>query len=238
MDKDTIKAKIAKLLNMADPERGGSAQECEIALRQAESMMQKYGISQAEIGIEAGSRYHWESGFYAFGRDGKPTKKNPDWFNWTAVGVANFTDTIVVQSYDTELGLGVTYKGHDDDVVFALWLIAYLKNSIRLATRDAKLGNTQNRQTFRKTMALALTARMKQMRQQRDQVFKEAGTALVVVETKKQERDEFFGAPQYKSATRSIKLHGEDAIRKAYQAAEKVQFNKPIDNSVNSRQLA
>lgn len=236
MELNTIKAKIAKLMNMADPNRGGSAQECETALRQAESMMRKYGIDQSEIHADTGSRYRWESGYYSFGRDGKPTQSNPKWFSWLAVAVANFTDTIVIQSRDRELGYGVTYKGHEEDVVFALWLISYLKSSIRLETRNADLGSSQARETFRKSMAMGLCTRMKALRTERDQVFKTAGTALVVVNQKLAERDSHFGGPKYVTG-RAVKLHDQGAAAKGFQAAQKVQFNKPLANSYNSSQV-
>jgi hypothetical protein len=225
---DNIKSKIAKLMNMADPERGGSAQECETALRQAEAMMRKYGIDASEIkGASQAHRYNWESGFYAFGRDGKPTQSTPKWFGWLAVSIAHFTDTIVVQDRDAVMGFGVRFKGHDDDVVFALWLVAYLKSSIRRETRLADLGSSTARETFRKSMALGLCVRMKALRAERNQVFKQAGTALVVVDQKMAERDSHFGAPRY-VAGRRVTLSDQGAAAKGFQAAQKVQFNKVV----------
>ena len=63
---------------MANDKGGASQQEVETALRHAEAMMRKHGIEQAEL-ITAGRSlaYNWETGYYAFGRDGKPTKNNP-----------------------------------------------------------------------------------------------------------------------------------------------------------------
>lgn len=237
MDINDAKAKVAKLLAMADPERGGSDQEVETALRHAEAIMLKHGISMADLDSKGQAyQFNWETGFYPFGRDGKPTTSNPKWFGWLAVAVANFTDTIVVQSVDTRLGYGVSFKGDQDDMVFALWLIAYLKDAIRKATRDEDLGSSHARETFRKSMALGLVTRMTKLRADRQQTFAATGTALIVVNDKIEKRNEFFGGPQYKEG-RGVKLSDQGAAGKGYAAAQKVQFNRPLAGTSNTAKL-
>lgn len=234
MDINEARAKIMKLMAMAQDKDGASAQEVETALRHAESLMRKHGIDASTLTPDqiASTKFNWESGYYAFGRDGKPTSKNPQWFGWLACAVANFTDTIVVSACDPHLGYGVSYKGDEEDVVFALWLIGYLKDAIRKATREASLSSATQRETFRKSMSLGLCNRMRDLRKERQAAFASTGTALVVVSDKLAKRDEFFGGPKYKQ-TKGITLRDQEAAGKGMQAAQKVQFNRPLANPVS-----
>lgn len=237
MNRDEARAKIAKLMAMASDKGGASKQEVETALRHAEAMMRKHGIEQSEIHAAGGAlTYNWEAGYYAFGRDGKPVKSNPDWFGWVAVSVANFTDTIVVQKNDPDLGYGVMFRGDEEDVVFALWLIGYLKDAIRKATKEAKLSSSSQRETFRKSMALGLCNRMRDLIKERHAAFQAATTstsnALVVVTDKLAKRDEFFGGPRYKKG-KGVKMNDRETAGKGFEAAQKVQFNRPIGNPVS-----
>lgn len=232
MDPVKAKLKIAKLLRLGE-NTGATTNEAETALRQADALMRKYGITRAQI-VEGGGEvtYNWESGFYEFGRDGKPVKKNPIWYQWLIVGIANFTDTIASNAYDYERGAGVKFKGEAEDVVLALWFADYLKDAIRLATRAADAGSPQGREEFRKAMSLRLCARMREMRQQRTQ--ETTGTALVVVSDKLAKRDEQFGQAKYKTG-KAVTLHMGDVVQKAVAAANKVQFNKPLSGAVQER---
>lgn len=236
-DLNRVKDKIAKLFNLGENE-GAAENEAETALRQAEALMRKYGLERSEVMAKNGTvSYVWNSGYYAFGRDGKPVRKIPDWYSWLAVAIAGFTDTIVKIHHHPEMGTGVEFYGEATDVVLAIWFSDYLKDCIRRATRDANMGSSKGREDFRKGMSLRLVQRMRGMKAQRDQVFS-SSTALVVVDDKLAQRNEHFGAPQYKTNNRSIRISGE-AANKSREAADKVQFNKVVShNDVSQGRIA
>lgn len=225
-DLDRIKAKVAKLLSLG--ENGAAAEnEAETAMRQAESLMRKYGIERSQIVADGGEvSYTWESGYYAFG-DGKANKKVPVWYQWLTVSIARFTDTIVRMEYRFDEGMGVRFQGEAEDIVLALWFADYLKDSIRRATRDAKMGSSQGREAFRKAMAIRLCYRMNELREKRNQEFS-SSTALVVVNDKLAKRDAFFGGESYRANKKAVTISNAEAIRKGYSAADRVQFNKPL----------
>ena len=239
MDLEQAKSKIAKLMAMADTNSGATQNEMETALRQAEKMMLKFGISLLDVQQSNNKPYQfsWDTGFYPFGREGKGTQSNPVWFQWLAVSVANFTDTIVVQAMRRE-GYGVEFKGNDEDVAFALWLIAYLKDNLRKATREADLGSSAGRETFRRSMATRLGGRMRELRQQRS-VQLSSCNALVVVDRKIAERDCHFGGPKYKTGKSRTQMGSYigDAAAKGRAAAERVNFNRPIESTRSAGQI-
>lgn len=240
MNHDEAKAKVAKLMAMAGDGSNASEQEVATALRQAESLMRKHGISLMDLqnATEEQIKFNWDTGFFAFGADRKATQKTPIWFQWMAVGIAKFTDTIVCNAWDLEHGAGVKFKGDQEDVVFALWLAAYLKNALRKATYEAKLGSSTNRETFRKSMALGLSQRMKALRAERDQAYASTGTALVVVNQKIALRDQEFGGESYRTSKRAVSFHHEDAAAKGFAAAKKVQFNRPLTGASNNKRIS
>jgi len=231
MTPEQAKAKIAKLMKLADPTRGAAQNEAETALRQAQKLMEKFGIDLSQIDPDAPmkAQFVWDVGFYPFASGEKFVKKNPEWFQWLASGVAIFTDTICLARLDVHLGAGVVFKGTDQDVAFALWLISYLKDCIRQGTREAKVGSPAAREAFRKAMAYTLSSRMQVLRQNRNQVF-ESSKALVVVDSKLAARNSEFGQPNYRTS-RADPFTGSqvDASMKGYAAGEKIQFNRPVE---------
>ena len=228
MDINAAREKVAKLINLAENNAAGE-NEANTAIRQAEKLMQKYGIDRSEIFQKEGKvSYEWESSFYPFGREGKPTRKVPVWFQWLAVQVAKFTDTIVEIGYDYQVGVGVKFKGHQEDVILACWFADYLKECIRRETRAAEMGSSRGREDFRKAMSLRLCARMRDMIAQRTQVFS-SSTALVVVNDKLSRRDKFFGSPAYREG-RGLTRVSHEAVVKGTAAADRVNFNTPLNS--------
>lgn len=229
MDREKALGKIQKLMAVAAPDSNASETEVETALRQAESLMRKFAIDMAEA-LQAGKKpeFDWQQDVTYFGNGNKSL---PIWYQWMAVAVANFTDTIVIVSRDPEQGAGVMYRGHADDVVFATWLIDSLKEQLRRATRDAKCGSPENRETFRKAFGRGVVTKINEIRKQRDQ--KIPGNALIVVNTKLAERDAHFGGVKYKT-TKSRVAGDATSYQKGYNAGKNVQVNKPIAGSSKS----
>ena len=111
MDKEQAIRKAQKLMAVAMDGRG-NGHEAERALAQAETLMRKFGIEQAEIAsTRAASDFDWAEAFHPYGPPKNPAKSCPRWFQFISTGVANFTDTIVRLHYDPAQGYGVGFYG-------------------------------------------------------------------------------------------------------------------------------
>ena len=236
MDKDQAIKKAQKLMAFAMDGRGNE-NEAERALVQAESLMRKFGIEQAEVAsARAKSDFDWANDFHPYGPPGHPAKSCPRWFQFLATGIAVFTDTIVRMHYEPARGYGVGFYGERSDTLFAQWLAGYLKQSVWTALERARRAHPEWRRSepedFRKAMAGRLSERMRALRNGRDVEFAAAasphgtGTALVLVTEKLEKRDAEFGAPRYKVSR--ITMRSPVAVRKGQEAGDQVGFSKPL----------
>lgn len=240
MDRDSALRKAQKLMAMAQDGRGND-NEAERALAQAEALMRKFGIEASEVATETPVEYDWGSGFAPYGVPRQPAKSVPSWYGIVAMGVAKFTDTIVKQQYSTDKGYGVGFFGEASDVLFAVWLVTYLRDAV---WREAKKygGDRKANGDFRHAMACRLQARMYALRAERDVAYRDAtnsagqtGTALVIVSDKLAKRDAQFGEQKTKSAKREYRdLSATFAGRSA---GDKVGFNRPVGSSSNDRRI-
>lgn len=228
---DAIK-KAQKLMAVAQDGRGND-NEAERALSQAEFLMRKFGIEQAEVvGSAAKADFDWTSDFAPYGVARQPAKSVPKWYQFISTGVATFTDTIVRLHYDRERGYGVGFYGERSDVMFAVWLITYLRDNVWKEVQKAKKdhphwGKTDT-EDFRKAMAIRLSTRMRVLRKERDEVFATSGTgtALVVVSDKLARRDAEFGGQQYDKS--KVEARNHEAANAGRAAGDRVGFNRPV----------
>lgn len=236
MDKDQAIRKAQKLMAVAMDGRGNE-NEAERALAQAEALIRKFGIEQAEIAsTQAASDFDWADAFHAYGPPRNPAKSCPRWFQIISTGVANFTDTIVRMHYDAAQGYGVGFYGDRADTLFAQWLVGYLKSSVwealNVAHRQHPEWSRSEMEDFRKGMAVRLSSRMQNLRHERDTEFATAATArgigkaLVLVTDKLARRDVEFGAPKYKNSR--ITVRDMNAAHKGSLAGDRVGFAKPV----------
>lgn len=236
MDKDQAIRKAQKLMAVAMDSRGNE-NEAERALVQAEALIRKFGIEQADIAsTDAASNFDWADAFHAYGPPRNPAKSCPKWFQIISTGVATFTDTIVRLHYDAVHGYGVGFYGARSDTLFAQWLVGYLKSSVWNALSSAHRQHPHwsrvEMEDFRKAMAARLSWRMRDLRRERDTEFAAApsvqgvGTAMVLVTDKLARRDAEFGAPKYKN-TRIVVRDG-NAAERGSAAGDQVGFSKPI----------
>ena len=237
MDKEQAIRKAQKLMAVAMDGRGND-HEAERALAQAETLMRKFGIEQAEIAsTRAATDFDWAEAFHPYGPPKNPAKSCPRWFQFISTGVANFTDTIVRLHYDPALGYGVGFYGERADTLFAQWLVGYLKASVwealNAAHRQHPEWNRSDMEDFRKAMAARLSSRMRDLRLERDAEFAAAassqgtGMALVLVTDKLAKRDAEFGSPKYKHSR--ITVRDQMAAHKGSLAGDQVGFAKPIE---------
>ena len=170
----------------------GNRNEAERALVQAEALIRRFGLEQAEIASTAAAPdFDWADAFHAYGPPQAPAKSCPQWFQIVSTGVATFTDTIVRLHDDATHGCGVGFYGDRADTLFAQWLAGYLKDSVwaalNLARKDHPEWGRIEAEDFRKAMAVRLASRMRALRRERDVEFavspgrQGTGTALVLV---------------------------------------------------------
>jgi hypothetical protein len=236
MDKDQAIRKAQKLMAVAMDGRG-NGHEAERALAQAEALIRKFGLEQAEIAsTPTASGFDWANAFHAYGPPKNPAKSCPRWFQVISTGVAHFTDTIVRLHYDDVQGYGVGFYGERADTLFAQWLAGYLKSSVwealNAAHREHPDWTRSDMEDFRKAMAARLSARMRELRQERDVEFAAApsgrgnGGALILVTDKLARRDAEFGSPKYKNSRLTVRH--EVAAMKGALAGDQVGFAKPL----------
>jgi hypothetical protein len=243
VDKDQAIRKAQKLMAVAMDGRGNE-NEAERALAQAETLIRKFGLEQADIAsTQVGADFDWADAFHAYGPPKNPAKSCPKWFQIISTGVATFTDTIVRLHYEPTQGYGVGFYGDRADTLFAQWLVGYLKSSVwealNLAHRQHPEWGRSEMEDFRKGMAVQLSSRMQTLRRERDEAFAAAastqgtGTALVLVTEKLAQRDAEFGSPKYKQAR--IMVRDQTAAQKGSLAGDKIGFAKPIQEPSASK---
>ena len=217
----------------------GNDNEAERALAQAETLIRKFGIEQAEIaGAEASTDFDWADAFHAYGPPQNPARSCPRWFQIISTGVATFTDTMARLHYDATQGYGVGFYGDRADTLFAQWLVGYLKSNVWTALASARKDHPEwgrsEAEDFRKAMAGRLATRMRDLRRERDVEFSAApnrqgtGTALVMVTDKLARRDAQFGTPKYRNAR--IDLRDQIAAHKGRLAGDRLGFAKPLQS--------
>lgn len=239
MDKDQAIRKAQKLMAVAMDGRG-NGNEAERALAQAELLIRKFGLEQAEIAsTNAASDFDWADAFHAYGPAKNPAKSCPKWFQIISTGVAVFTDTIVRLHYDQVQGFGVGFYGDRADTLFAQWLVGYLKSNVwealNRAHREHPEWSRREMEDFRKAMAARLSVRMSALRKERDVAFAAASAvhadqgranALVHVTDKLAKRDAEFGSPKYK--TSRVTVRDQNAAMKGTLAGDEIGFSKPL----------
>jgi len=233
MDREAAIKKAQKLMAVAQDGRGNE-NEAERALSQAEFLMRKFGIEQAEVvGSAAKVDFDWCNDFAPYGVPRQPAKSLPLWSQFVAVGVAIFTDTIVRQHYSAEKGYGFGFYGERSDVMFAVWLFTYLRDNVWKEANKAKKQNPTwgrtDTEDFRKAMSTRLQARMKTLRKERDVAFKAAGTgtALVVVSDKLARRDAEFGEQKFGQG-KKVEARNYSAAQAGFNAGDRVGFSRPV----------
>lgn len=221
------KDKVAKLMALAK-NSAATESEAERALAQAESLMRKFGIDQAECLLTGESaQFDWASQFTPYGNKYHQAASIPLWYQFVATGIANFTDTIVRVHHDKNAGMGVGFYGERSDIAFAIWLMDYLRDTVQSTAASYKELSRSDREAFRKGMATRLAKRMRDLRKERDAAYQAStGTALVVISDKLAKRDAEFGAASYKSS--KVSVTNAVAAAMGREAANKVGFNRPV----------
>lgn len=200
--------KVRKLLAMAKDGRGNSNEE-ETAMRQANKIMAEYGIAEAECDMLALDREEMVFGAAQCGPDGKAPQAGrvyrsvPTWAGVLAVGIARFTDSVVIRK-TTQYGEMFVFQGEQQDVLLARWIFGVLVESVQREQKQSGWTRRSDATQFRQAAASALQWRLKAMAEERRAMYEKAraesnSRALVVVDRKQQEIAKRFGKQKVRS---------------------------------------
>ena len=209
--------KVRKLLAMGRDGRG-NANEAEIAMRQANKLMAEYGIAEAECDMAAIDADELSYGEAQCGPDGRAPapgtvyRSVPAWTGILGVGVARFTDSIIVRRRTASGDLYV-FQGEREDVLLARWLFGVLVESIQNEQRQSGWTARGEASTFRTAAASELQKRLKGLRAERQAIFEQAratsnSRALVVIDRKALAIVARFGGQKTSRRSAGYRSHG------------------------------
>ena len=224
--------RIRKLFAMSQDT--SSLNEAEIALKRCKSLMEKYGITEADLQTSE------------FGTDFAYVGKRLDkWKSFLSVGIAAFTNTIVTIQYvrdennRTTDEKGVVYKGFDADVLNAVLLSDYLEHTLERCVKAYKAETRDNSRagatSFRNGFAVALQRRMVEMSEEMEEASPETsnGTSLVVCKMQ-MVNDEFGKQKISRTRSRTSSYAGNSAGQRA---GNNVNLNRQMTGG-NQKRIA
>lgn len=237
--------KVRKLLAMGRDGRGNSNEE-EIAMRQANKLMAEYGIAEAECDMAAIDAGELEYGMAHCGPDGKAPEQGkvyrtmPGYAGILAIGVARFTDSVVVRKR-TAHGEMLAFQGEKQDVLLARWVFGVLIESILSEQRSSGWTGRGDANTFRTAAASTLAKRLRDLATERMAMYERAkaesnSRALVVVDRKRMEIAKRFGSQKTRTSRSSYSSSG--AAIAGQEAGQRINIpsGRPISGN-NQRAL-
>lgn len=228
--------KLKKLLALAaDP--AAAPNESATARRQAEALMARHRIDEAEVLLANGSvapcftlttSYFSTTPHYP----GHTPKTAPDWAQYIIVGVGVLCEVRVSVTTHRVLGARFKVAGTVEDVAMAGWLYDTLCRQTYQASRRAVVGKgAEEARAFRRGYALAVQKRLQELAKGSKQQAA-ASTALVVVDTAKQAAlDEAFGAQEYGRAREVV--YSQLGYAAGQQAV--LPTNRPVNQQTTQR---
>jgi len=236
--------KVRKLLAMGRDGRGNSNEE-ETAMRQANKIMAEYGIAEAECDMSAINAGEMSFGQAQCGPDGRAPEQGkvyrscPSWSGVLAVGVARFTDSVVIRK-TTANGEMFVFQGEREDVLLGRWLFGVLVNSIQAEQRNSGWTSRGDASSFRMAAASILQKRLKDLAAERIRMYEQAratsnSRALVVVDRKRSEIVARFGTQKTRSSRSGY--HSSGAAVAGQEAGKRINIpaGRPISGSNNLR---
>ncbi len=152
------------------------------------------------------------------------------WAGFLCMGVAKFTDCKVQRTRNVDHGECIKFMGDAADIEYAGWLFKKMRD---YGYAESKTVSGRHRDTFLKSYALRLCARMTALLAERTAAMRAAatksGTALMVIQNKIALRDQQFGQQGHGKAAR-VKF-ASDGFTQGRAAAERVNFSRPIGHT-------
>lgn len=236
--------KVRKLLAMGRDARGNE-NESEIAMRQANKIMAEYNIAEAECDMSAIDADEMQFGEALCGMDGrapeagKVYRSAPAWAGILGVGVARFTDSVIVRRR-TANGELYVFQGEREDVLLGRWLFGVLVASIQGEQRASGWTGRGESTSFRVAAASTLATRLREMVSERMRMYEAAkvmsnSRALVVVDRKHGEIVQRFGTQKTRSSRRGYANSG--AAMAGGEAGRRITIpaGRPVGQSNHAR---
>ena len=236
--------KVRKLLAMGRDGRGNENEQ-ETAMRQANKLMAEYGIAEAECDMNAlvaGEMIFGEAQCGPDGRapeQGKVYRTMPSWCGILCIGVARFTDSVVVRKR-TANGEMLAFRGEQQDVLLARWIFGVLGADIQREQCASGWTTRGEASSFKVAAASTLASRLKALWQERQQAFEQAramsnSRALVVVDSKRQEIVARFGAQKVSHGRSGYSSSG--AATAGHEAGQRINIpaGRPVGQSTQAR---
>ena len=231
--------KVRKLLSMARDGRGNSNEE-ETAMRHANKIMAEYGISEAECDMAAIDAGEMSFGAAQCGPDGKAPEQGkvyrsmPSYAGILAIGVARFTDSVVVRKTGAN-GEMLIFQGEKEDVLLARWIFGVLVASILAEQRRSGWTARGDASAFRVSAASTLARRLRTLAKERTAMYEQAkaesnSRALVVVDRKQAEIVSRFGAQKTRSSRTSYRSSGAAVAGSEAGGRINIPAGRPIGN--------
>lgn len=234
-ERENFLQKIRKAFALAADENA-SEQERDTATRQAEALMRKHGIDEAEAlasnDAEAFIRDEFNTG----------TKTMPGWMNVLSVAVGYISETGV------QLSRGkLTFFGTEADVEFAKWLYRKLCQDINRwadeswqSWQAAQPGTRESARgwkgAFRYGCATRVQIMAKRLAEERDKAFKQHAESRALAPVTKAVRiAETFGLGGY--AHHSYFTYSAGGYKAGEAAADRARFGRPIGGGAGTRRL-
>jgi hypothetical protein len=236
--------KVRKLLSMGRDGRGNETEQ-ETAMRQANKLMAEWGIAEAECDmaqINAGEMSFGETQCGPDGRapaEGKVYRSLPSYAGILCVGVARFTDSIVIGRNGPN-GKMLVFCGEKNDVLFARWVFGVLVDSINVEQRKSGWTKRGEASSFRVAAASTIAKRLKELAAERRAMYQQAqatsnSRALVVVDRKAAIVAERFGRQQTRSTRSGYTSSGAAQAGHAAGSRINIPSGRPLGQANHAR---
>lgn len=241
-DKKSVIDKIAKLLRLA--ERAGTPGEAAAAAAQAQRMMQKYKIAQAEVAADSGTpdeKVHEYSGLFATG------PRMPTWVVFLARSVARSVDCRTFTRWwygDTfprrrERSV-ISLVGRPSDIAVAQYMFKYLHREIERLTQEALATGAIYGRTGSVNFRLgAVYAIQEKLKASKAEVRAEAtSTALVKLDSDNAAVEAYMRAMKLKKG-RVARISADDEARAlGHEAGSSIAVRPGVDGNKPNKQLS
>ena len=219
MDTQAILRRVKKLLAIAQDSRG-DPNETAAAAAQAENLMRKFNIDNADLlredlrtrGADAMAVARVKVNMKRDDARRTPLKRAPRWAGWLAVALAKLNDTNVAYVRDPAMGGVVAeFRGFEVDVQVAAYMFDYLAGQMILAVRayGAELRKSTGAapakpqsDAFRLGFVRTLVGRIYEMKVARDADVAQSSSGRALVASKRALVSAHFGEAAYRRRKR------------------------------------
>ncbi len=210
-----VMRRVQKLLAIAQDSRA-DANEAAAAASQAEKIMRKYQIDNADVisasfrnkTAAAGMMKRAQCSANMKRDDPKrpPLKKNPAWAGWLGYRLAMLYDVQVLYCFKAGHA-SVEFRGYEADVDMAAFTFDYLVSALigamKAYQRSGVKRSKVESESYRRGFVLALCVSLQRMKEDKDEEMNSVSSSRALVVLKMQAVDEHYGEAKYGTAKAS-----------------------------------